>query len=86
MLNQSLKDLKLIANMKILINVFFLLRKGVYPYKYLGNWEIFDEALLPDKEAFYSTLNKEDIADVDYRHAKRVLNNKNPGHIMICFF
>ena len=50
------------------------------------SWEIFDEALLPDKEAFYSTLNKEDIADVDYRHAKRVFNNKNPGNIMICLF
>ena len=37
---------------------------------------------LPDKKAFYSNLNVEDIADVDYRHAKRVfknLSNKNLG-------
>ena len=37
---------------------------------------------MPDKEAFYSSLNKEDITDVDRRHAKKVLkifNNKNIG-------
>ena len=37
---------------------------------------------LPDKEAFYSNLNMEDITDVDYKHAKRVfknLSNKNLG-------
>ena len=41
-----------------------------------------DEELLHDKEALYSSLNMEDITDVDYRHAKRVykeFNNKNIG-------
>ena len=41
---------------------------------------IHHESSLPDKEAFYSSLNKEDITDVDHRHAKRVFkkfNNKN---------
>ena len=38
----------------------------------MNNWERFDETSLLDKEAFYSTLNMEDITDVDYRHAKRV--------------
>ena len=65
------------------INKFiFLLRKGVYPYEYMDSWERFDETSLPDKEAFYSNLNMEDITDVEYRHAKRVfksLNNKNLG-------
>ena len=59
-----------------------LLRKSVYPYEYMDSWERFDEASLPDKEAFYSSLNKEDITDVDHMHAKRVLkefNNKNLG-------
>ena len=45
-------------------------------------WERFDETSLPDKEAFYSSLNLEDITDVDQKHAKRVfkrLNNKNLG-------
>ena len=48
----------------------------------MDNWERFDEISWPDKEAFYSNLNMEDITDVDYRHAKRVfrnLNNKNLG-------
>ena len=59
-----------------------LLRKGVYPYEYMDSWEKFDETSLPDKEAFYSSLNMEDITHVNYRHAKRVLkyfNNKNQG-------
>ena len=53
----------------------------------MGSWGKFDETSLPDKKAFYSNLNIEDITDVDYRHAKRVfngvalksLNNKNLG-------
>ena len=65
------------------INKFvLLLRKGVYPYEYIDSWETFDEASLPDKEAFYSSLNMEDITNVNHRHAKRVfksLNNKNLG-------
>ena len=55
------------------INKFtLLLRKGVYPYEYMDSWERFDETLLPGKEAFYSSLNIENITDVDYKHAKRV--------------
>ena len=49
-----------------------LLRKGVYPYEYMDNWERFDETLLPDKKAFYSELNLEDITDKDYEHAQKV--------------
>ena len=62
-----------------LINLL-LLRKCVYPYEYMDSWERFDEKL-PDK-AFYSSLNMEDITDIDHRHAKRVFkkfNNKNLG-------
>ena len=58
--------------LEILINIF-LLRKGVYPYEYMDSWERFNETSLPDKEAFYSNLNMEDITDVDYKHAKIVL-------------
>ena len=57
-----------------------LLRKGNYPYEYMDSWERFDETSFADKEAFYSSLNMENITDVDHRHAKRVfknLNNKN---------
>ena len=65
------------------LNKFILLlRKGVYPYEYMDSWQRFDETSLPDKEAFYSNLNMEDITDVDYRHGKKVfeyLINKNLG-------
>ena len=55
------------------INKFVsLLRKGVYPYEYVDNWERFSEISLPSKEDFYSNLNMEDINDIDYRHANNV--------------
>ena len=61
-------------------NKFLLLRKGVYPYEYMDNWERFNETSLPDKKYFYSSLNMEDITDIHYRHATRVFkifSNKN---------
>ena len=65
------------------LNKFILLlRKGVYPYEYMDNWERFNEILLPNKEAFYSNLNMERITDTDYRHANKVfkeLKLKNVG-------
>ena len=54
----------------------------------MDSWEKFDETSLPDKEAFYSSLNMEYITDVDHKHGKRVfksLNNKLLI-IMICIF
>ena len=67
---------------KDLNKCILLLTKGVYPYEYMGNWERFDETLLPNKEAFYSNLNMEDIKDADYRHANKVFKEfklKNVG-------
>ena len=49
-----------------------LLRKGVYPYEYVDNWERFNETSLPPKESFYSELKLEDISDKDYSHAQKV--------------
>ena len=49
-----------------------LLRKGVYPYEYINNWERFDETSLPSKEDFYSSLNIEYIIDADYIHATKL--------------
>ena len=55
------------------LNKFILLlTKGVYPYEYMGNWERLDETSLPDKESFYSSLNMENIDDIDYRHGNNV--------------
>ena len=54
------------------INKFILLlRKGVYPYEYMDDWEKFNEIKLPEKEEFYSNLNLEDIRDADCMYAKR---------------
>ena len=57
------------------INKFILLlRKGVYPYEYMDNWERFNETSLPSKESFYSNFNMENIDDIDYRHGNNVFN------------
>ena len=59
-----------------------LLRKGVYPYEYMDNWERFDETSLPNKESFYSNLNMENIEDIDYRQGNNVFKRfklKNLG-------
>ena len=54
------------------------LRKGVYPYEYMNDWEKFNETSLHS----YSKLNMEDIADANYKHGKRVCTDfkiKNLG-------
>ena len=67
---------------KDLNKFILLLRKGVYPYEYMDNWERFDETSLPNKESFYSNLNMENIDDIDYRHGNNVFKRfklKNLG-------
>ena len=67
---------------KDLNKCILLLRKGVYPYEYMDNWERFNETLLPSKESFYSNLNIENIDDIDYRHGNNVFKRfklKNLG-------
>ena len=59
-----------------------LLKKGVYPYEYIDNWERFNETSLPNKEYFYSNLNMGNIDDIDYRHGNNVFKRfklKNLG-------
>ena len=44
--------------------------------------ERFDETSLPDKESFYSSLNMENIDNIDYRHGNNVFKKfelKNLG-------
>ena len=57
------------------------LRKGVYAYEHIDNWERFDETSLLYKEAFYSNLNMEDITDADYRHANKVFKEFKLKHL-----
>ena len=49
-----------------------MLRKGVYPYEYMDNWEKVNETLLLKKQDSHTHLNMEDITDADSVHAKRV--------------
>ena len=62
-----------------------LLRKGVYPYEYMDNWEIFNETLLPNKETFYSNLNMENITDTDYMHANKVFKEFKLKNLGECY-
>ena len=67
---------------KNLNKFILLLRKGVYPYEYMDNWERFDETSLSNKESFYSSLNIENIDDIDHRHGNNVFKRfklKNLG-------
>ena len=48
----------------------------------MDSWERFDETSLPDKEAFYSSLNVEYTIDADLTHANKVFKEfklKNRG-------
>ena len=57
---------------------FILLsKKGIYPYEYMDDCDRFNEEKLTDKSSFFSSFNKEDISESDYRHAKKVFNKFN---------
>ena len=67
------------------INKFCLmLRKDVYPYEYMDDWERFNETL-PVKEEFYSSLTMESItgADMLKEHGK-TLDYRIKVNTMIC--
>ena len=58
-----------------------LLRKGVYPYEYMDEWNKFNEKELPVKKSFYSNLTMEDISDTDYKHANNVFRKFNLNNL-----
>ena len=49
-----------------------LIRKEIYPYDYMDNWDRFEETSSPIIEKFYSNLNMSGVSDSDYEHACRV--------------
>ena len=64
------------------INKFImLLRKGVYPYEYMDEWNKFNEKVLPCKESFYSNLTLENITETDYAHANNVFKKFNINNL-----
>jgi hypothetical protein len=54
------------------VQLELLLRKGVYPYDYMNDFDKLDEDHIPAKKEFYSRLNDEDITDEEYEHVKDV--------------
>ena len=62
-----------------------LIRKGIYPYEYMDDWDKFRETILPPKEAFYSILTMAVVNEEDHEHARRVwaefgINNLGEYH------
>ena len=49
-----------------------LLKKGIYPYEYMNDWEKFKEESLPSIENFKNTLRQEKCSEQDYSHASNV--------------
>jgi len=76
-LTESLKtDGKLNDNFKFTKQHFgehaeLMCRKGVYPYSYVQNHDVFEKGL-PPKEAFYNDLTKSHIKQEEYEHAVNV--------------
>ena len=58
-----------------------LLRKGVYPYEYIDEWDKFNEKVLPGKESFYSNLTLENISEIDYAHANNIFKKFNINNL-----
>ena len=58
-----------------------LLRKGVYPYEYMVEWNKFNEKVLPSKESFYDNLTLENITKTDYAHANDVFKKFNINNL-----
>ena len=49
-----------------------LIRKGIYPYEYMDNWDKFNDSKLSSKDKFYSNLNMAGVGDKEYEHACKV--------------
>ena len=47
----------------------------------MDSWERVNEKSLPDKKAFYSKLNLEDITNKEYAHAQKVFKELKLKHI-----
>ena len=57
------------------------MRKGVYPYEYMDEWNKFNEKVLPSKEPFYSNLTLENFTKTDYAHANNVFKKFNINNL-----
>ena len=48
-----------------------LLKKGIYPYEYISDFNILYEKELPPIEKFYSKLSKTSMSEENYKHGKK---------------
>ena len=51
-----------------------LLRKGVYPYEHMDNWNKFNDSIPLGKDKYYSELNTSSISDSNLKHVEKVCN------------
>ena len=51
-----------------------IFQKGIYPYEYMVDRNVFKETSLPSKEAFYSRLKMDGITDEEYERAQQMWN------------
>ena len=49
-----------------------LVKKGIYPYKFMDGWDKMEYDRLPTKDKFYGNLNMKGVSDEDYEHACKV--------------
>ena len=52
----------------------FFLKKGIYAFEYINEWNKFNETELPTIDQFYSKLNFKNMSKEDHRHAQNVWN------------
>ena len=57
------------------------MRKGVYPYEYMDEWDKFNEKVLPRNKSFYSNFTLENITKTDYAHANNVFKKFNINNL-----
>ena len=61
-----------------------MLRKDVYPYEYMDQWEKINEKSLSKKEEFYGNITMKDTIDADYIYARRVCKNFQIKNLAKC--
>ena len=59
-----------------------MIKKGIYPYDYIDNYNRLYETKLPTKDDFYSHLYNSNCSDDDYEQAKIVWNKFNCKNMM----
>ena len=51
-----------------------MMPETIFPYEFIDHIRKLDYVGLPPKEAFYSSLDKENVPEDEYQHAQTVFN------------